>query len=214
MSLHEEGLDILLRQTPLTHEELLGVIEAHRVHIRPYLFVFHLDALGDVECLRTEAVYQHTPRQDNPAVVASEWLSLDTRGIFKVQPWKHIQRTPSQCTVEGVKVPDDGTLLIWGLTKDAKWVLIEITFVGQPGYKNRGYEKATVITIKETDVAAILAKTGEDPQRILETLCKAMQKCAEHCEQLHAATSRVAQIIQTQNAAIALILAQETKPSP
>ena len=46
-----KGLEILLRNTLLTNEEWLRLLEARRDLVRPYLDKFTLPALGSLRCL-------------------------------------------------------------------------------------------------------------------------------------------------------------------
>ena len=180
------GLSALVRQSPLTNEDWFNLVEARRELIKPYLDSFTLPELGSLKCLRSELSFAHSLRHDAPKCSGDQRLSLATQGIFCEQPYGAIEKIPNSgyCAPPGGVSCPSGTKLIWGLTRTNLWVLARICFVGESGYKERGYERAQTVEISESNPVEIAARTKEKLERMWEELGKAIKEWAQRRKQL------------------------------
>jgi len=180
------GLKLLVRKSQLTNKDWIALVEARQKFIKPHLDSFTLIMLGQLECLRMEH-YQHDLALDGPSIQSPEGFSLETQGIFRIQPFDAIEYFPNtghRPGRGGIAVPD-GIKRIWGLTRAGSWVVAKVSFVGQAGYKERGRERATNVEIRPFDLAGMIAETKESPQRIFTELGMAVKRWEERRRQLH-----------------------------
>ncbi|OGZ32542.1 MAG: hypothetical protein A3H02_00150 [Candidatus Niyogibacteria bacterium RIFCSPLOWO2_12_FULL_41_13] len=202
-----KGLEVFVRKNQLIDEEWFGLIEARRELIKPHLDSFTLPELGTLECMRSETSFTHMLRLDIATTIGDERFSLKTQGIFRIQPWSAVERIPNsghRPPPGGVNCPD-GTMRVWGLTRSGLWVLVTIGFVGENGYKDRGYERARTVEIVETDLPAIATKTKEKPQRMWKELGKVIKGFAEHRKSLYNQALNLAQMVEVEELAFSLI---------
>jgi len=201
-----KGLEVFVRRKQLTDEEWFGLIENRRELIKPHLDSFYLSELGSLECLKSEG-FSHALRYDAPALTGDKLFSLETQGIFRTQCWSAVEKIPDsghQPPPGGVNVLD-GTMQVWGLTRSGLWILAAISFVGESGYKERGYERARTVNITEADLPTITAKTKEKPQQIWEELGKAIKSWSEHRESLYNQALGFAKLVDIEEFAFSLI---------
>jgi len=202
-----KGLEMLVRKNELAYEEWFGLIETRRELIKPHLGSFTLPELGVLECMRSQISFTHMLRLDISTTTGDERFSLKTQGIFRMQPWSAVDRIPNS----GYHAPPgyvkclDGIMQVWGLTRSGLWVLVTISFVGEDGYKGRGYERAKTVKIIETDLPTIAAKTKEEPRQIWEELGKAVKVFAEHRKLLYSQALNVARMVEVEELAFSLI---------
>ena len=202
-----KGLEVFVRKNQLIDEEWFGLIEARRELIKPHLDSFTLPELGTLECMRSETSFTHMLRLDIATTIGDERFSLKTQGILRIQPWSAVERIPNsghRPPPGGVNCPD-GTMRVWGLTRSGLWVLVTIGFVGENGYKDRGYERARTVEIVETDLPAIATKTKEKPQRMWKELGKVIKGFAEHRKSLYNQALNLAQMVEVEELAFSLI---------
>ena len=201
-----KGLEMFVRRKQLTDEEWFSLIENRRELIKPHLDSFTLAELGSLKCLRS-AHFSHELRLDAPALTGDKQFSLKTEGIFNAQTWSAVEKIPNsgyQPPPGGVNVRD-GTMQVWGLTRSGFWILVAINFVGESGYKERGYERAKTVNITEADLPTIVAKTKEKPQQIWEDLGKTIKSWAEHRESLYNQALGFARMIEIEERIFSLI---------
>ncbi len=96
-------------------------------------------------------------------------------------------------------------MLVWGLTRDNLWVLVTINFVGEAGYRDRGYERAKSVEIVETDLSTLLAKTKEEPRNLWMELGKAIREFADRREGLYKTALNLARMVEVEELALSLI---------
>lgn len=181
MPSYDGGLGVFVRKGKVQIEEWLLLLERRRELIRPHLDSITLPEIGHLMCLRNEA-FLHDLRLDEPKIVAtgSEDLSLKTQGIFRVQPLYKKETFPAtRFQTAPILNRPDGIVRAWGLTRKAKWVLVTVHFSGQPGWNQRGYEKAELVEIKETDLVAIIEATKQRPKSMWFELGKAFKEIVE-----------------------------------
>ncbi|MBZ9578220.1 hypothetical protein KJA13_04325 [Patescibacteria group bacterium] len=205
---------MLVRKHPPSDEEWLDLIEARRSLIKPHLDSFTLPKLGELKCLRTESwteghdLYDALTIRDTLTVTGDTRFSLKTQGIFR-RPWSGIQRIPNS----GYRAPGggcpDGTMYIWGLTRAGQWILAKVEFKGEPGYKKRGYERATRVHIEESDLATIIAKTKSTSEEIWRELGKAIKDWTKARHQLYRRAREIARIIRIEELALSLCQGEE-----
>ncbi len=202
-----QGMELLVRKNQLTDVEWFALLEARRSLVKPHLDTFTLPELGSLKCFRRELSFTHELRLDGPKVIGDERFSLKTQGIFRPQPWSAIERIPNsgyRPPPGGVACPD-GTMQIWGLTRSGLWILAEVRFVGEDGYKERGYERAKTVEITEVNLPTIVSKTKEKPQRIWEELGKAIKEWVEFREGLYNQALNLARMVGIEELALSLI---------
>lgn len=203
------GLDLLARKKTLTTGEWHQLIEARRLLIKPHLNSFTLRELGDLECLRTET-FMHSLRIDSPTITGDERFSLKTQGIFH-RPSSGIQRIPNSGFrgSPGEGSCPNGTMFIWGLTRDALWILAEITFTGEAGYKRRGYERAQTVDIQESDLITIVDATKSTPIAIWEKLGEVIKSWVQFREGLYHQALELGRVVKTEELMFSLIKPEE-----
>lgn len=173
----KDALELLCRKTPLSDQDWLELIERRREDIRPHLGTFTLSTLGRVECLKTES-FTHAIRDNSPECVGGSEFDLNTQGIFctrygsRIETGRGIVAPPG-----GINVPD-GVQYIWGLTRNAQWILAGVSYIGEYGYKGRGYERATRVEIEETIILKIAAVCKYTYREIWQELGKEIHKWA------------------------------------
>jgi hypothetical protein len=201
-----KGLELLIRKSQPTDKQWVRLIEARRDLIKPYLDSFTLTELGTLECLRRET-FKHALRLDISTTTGDERFSLKTQGIFCVQPYSAVEKIPqSNCFFpERCSGCSNGKMRVWGLTRSGIWVLVTIDFVGECGYKNRGYERATDVEIVEADLPVIIKETKEKPQQMWEELGKAIIDFAEKRELLYRQVANLAKMVRIEELALSLI---------
>ncbi len=202
-----DGLEGFVRKDQLTNEEWLGLIEARRSLIKPHLDTFTLPELGSLQCLRSETSFTHALNLDVSATIGDERFSLKTQGLFYEQPWSAEERIPNSgaCRDPGDCPCPDGVKRIWGLTRSGLWVLVTVSFVGEEGYKNRGYEKAYTVEIQEVDLPTIVAITKEKPQKMWLKLGEAIKKWAGFRKGLYDQALGLAQAVEAEELMFSLI---------
>ena len=191
-----DGLSLFLRTGPLSPDEQLQLLETRRLLLKPHLDSILLPKLGDVECLRSEVSFTHRIAMDLPEVLEGS-RGLGLRGIFGVQPWEHMLRfanTGYRASPGGVDCPD-GVIRLWGLTRDAEWIVASIGFKGQEGYKGRGYEKAATLIIEQIPAFVMLEKTGTRAVDIWRALGKFAATLRQNREAAFQTADKLARIM-------------------
>lgn len=201
-----KGLEVFVRKNQLADEEWFGLIEARRELIKPHLDSFTLPELGALKCMQYD-IFTSMLRSDVSTTTGDERFSLKTQGIFRMQPWSAVERIPNSgyCAPPGGVNCPDGTMRVWGLTRSGLWLLVTIGFVGEPGYKGRGCERARTVEIVETDLPTIVAKTKEEPQWMWEELGKVIKGFAEHRKALYSQALSLARMVEAEELAFSLI---------
>lgn len=171
-----KGLELLVRKTKPDYGEWLELLEARRSLLKPHLDSITLQQLGDVKCLLSESF--DTPlrlglRLSAHTSTGDARFSLKTQGIF-AKKWQstHIPNTGFQAYPGGISSPD-GFLYLWGLTRDALWILVKVDFHGEAGYKNRGKQAAVSVDIQEANPARIVEETSSTALDIWQRLGEA-----------------------------------------
>lgn len=200
------GADLLLRTDPLGHEEWMQLLESRRLLLKQHLDKFSLERLGEIECLSSESHY-HKINQDHPEVVAEADLDLDTQGIFG----------RGETTFEQVKVPSapwsgwgpetetlGGVVNLWGLSRKGEWLVIQVEFKREPGYKNRGNDRAVRVTAKTTTVSE-LAEVALSPQYVWDQLGQTVAQWTEQRLRLYLQANELLAVIRAASAAVSEI---------
>jgi hypothetical protein len=199
----------LFREKPVSHEEWVSLVRERAQRLKPHLDRFTLNELGNVYCINGERLQEDTLTRDNPTVMSKEGHTLKTRGIFGIQPHDSIQTFPGtgfQPWPGGRRVPD-GQKKLWGLIRTGSWVVVTITFIGVPGYKDRGREQAMQVTIEETALESLIEKTSVPPREIWDGLGEAVQNWKAHREQLAHVAAHLAEQINIEDRLLNTFLA-------
>ena len=96
-------------------------------------------------------------------------------------------------------------MYVWGLTRDALWVLAEVTFTGDVGYKRRGYEKAQTVDIQESDLITIVDATKSGPEEIWKKLGEAIKGWVRFREGLYYQAFELGRVIEPEELMLSLI---------
>lgn len=187
-------------------EEWCELVEARRCLLRPHLDTFTLSTLGRLECLRREVSFSHSIFVDSPKCESSGGrFSLDTQGIFEAPQSSRIVTGRGYEAPLGCISAPDGVMYAWGLTRKAEWVIVGVTFVGEPGYKDRGYERATHVDIEEADLRLILKLCKCHPEAIWLRLGKEICGWSEGRAHLAEIASDLARMVATEELALSLV---------
>lgn len=189
-----DTLELLVRNTPLKEPDWLMLVEARRALIKPHLDSFTLPELGALECLEIGS-HRHEIRLGGPEVTGNPDFSLKTQGIFDAPYSGRVSIPGSGYQNPGGSCPD-GSLQIWGLTRKGLWILAEVFFHGEAGYKDRGYERAHTVNIKEADLPTILAKTKQQPRHLWNRLADAVHGWVRAREGLYRQAQHIQRTIQ------------------
>jgi len=191
------GFEFLARNTPLTDEEWVGLIETRRELIKPHLDSFTLPELGALKCLRQEGSFLNEIQLTVSESTGDTEFSLKTQGIFHAQEWADMERVPNSGYPPANCL--NGTMRIWGLTRNGEWVLVTVDFIGEPGWKNRGCERATSVNIVKSDVPAILAQTKVKPHHMWEKIGHAIIGFAERRRNLYEQALKLAKQVAVED---------------
>ncbi len=195
------GLEMFLRKDQITNSEWLRLLEARRLLINPYLDSITLPELGTLECLYSD-VREHILRMDSPDVCGkNENFCLGTQGIFFASNREYTSPDPFTSGT----VCRDGRMHIWGLTRSSVWVLAMVTFVGEKGYKGRGYERAKTVTIRPEDLSVIAEKTRENPRLMWEKFGKAVKGLIGNRLRLYEQLFSIARMIEVEELICSLV---------
>ena len=174
-SARNAGLRILMNgRGPLNGEEWRALIEACRELLKPSLDVFSLRPLGAVHVPPHKWWSGYKLTRDNPTVVSSGGLSLETQGIF-------ISASPSYI----------GLTHIGGLSRDGKWVLATIEYEDEVLGGCIHNPIATKVRIEESDLATLFATIAE-PQKIWEALSRTVEEWVGRSKALYQRASYLA----------------------
>ena len=204
----KKGLETFIREKQLTDKEWLDLIETRREIIKPHLDSLLLTDLGSLACMQSSINFNHHLRQDVSTSRGDERFSLKTKGIFGKQPWKAVNRIPNSGYRPGpgyINIPD-GTMQVWGLTHSGLWVLVTVDFVGESGYKDRGYERATTVKVVETSLPLLVFETKEEPKVIWEEIGKTIKRWAEDRKNLYHQARDFAQVVEAEEFTLSLLL--------
>lgn len=203
-----KGLEFFVRRKQPNDGDWFELIEARRALLKPYLDSFTLPELGSLELLHGDN-FMHELQVDGPTVIGDKQrFSLKTQGIFH-KSLVAVEKIPnsgynSLRGGEGVYVPD-GVGQVWGLTRSGLWVLVSISFVGEAGYKSRGYERAKTVEIREVELYVIVEKTREKPLWVWKELGKAIKEYAEFRKELYDEALNLARMVQIEELTFSLI---------
>ncbi len=194
------ALRILVRKTQINLNEWIKMIEARRAFIKPHLSSFTLSELGELKCLKCDNIY-HKIHDNEPDVISEdESLSLRMQGIFYRQPWDKIA-FDYPCSFGF----PDGTMQAWGLARSGHWIIAEIRFTGESGYKKRGYERAKMVKIEKTNLTTIISRTEEKPIKIWKKLGESVKEWTKKRKELFEKAVAIEKQIRTEDAALSLI---------
>lgn len=193
------ALGILTRKGPLTRPEWEELLELIRTQLKNYFDKFTLERLADVNCMRgnhphlTHVIKDHFDNHHVKVVSEDPKLSLDTQGIFGVQP------------LEFVKVRKNhkgGGKKLWGLSRKGEWLLVEVVFSTRPEHyviDVWGYETTTKVTIRRVTPTEMLDETHVEPGEIVDTIAKVVNGWVEsHRRSLNSALSISAEMTMIQ----------------
>jgi hypothetical protein len=61
------------------------------------------------------------------------------------------------------------------LTRQSKWIIAVVKFIGVSGWKESGQERATLVTLSEVSLPALIAETEEEPRNIWKVIGEAIK---------------------------------------
>ncbi|MDO8591550.1 MAG: hypothetical protein Q7R60_01320 [bacterium] len=196
------GAELLLRTSAISDSEWRQLLESRRLLLKKSLDKFSLKTLGDVECLSSES-HQHEINWDNPEVVTHDGLGLDTQGIFgrgeavfdqiKIPPAPWSGWGPSTETV-------GGTVNLWGLSRKGEWIVAQVEFRKESGYKGRGYDRAVKVTIRKTTVDE-LAEVAGSTQSVWDLLGRTVAEWTDQRLRIYLQANELLTVVQAQDSA-------------
>lgn len=142
---------ILTRNESLTRAESVKLLNHAREMIKPHLGQITLGPLGE---------FQYPPEGNSlkfkqPQIFSTEdHFSLDTQGLFFNTHSDYPLSPDYEQTFPTTKTYAHKLMYIWGITRDGKWVLIEVIL-----HIFTGLSKAIRITINETNPDELLSIT-------------------------------------------------------
>jgi hypothetical protein len=107
-------------------------------------------------------------------------------------------------TIGGVAVPN-GIAVVWGLTRAGEWMLAEVHYHGEAGYKWRGYERAHTVHIRVVELVDVLQRTKETPEKILKALGEEVRAWVNHRRGLYNAAKALGDRISNEDMLFDLI---------
>ena len=162
-----DTLKILTNRKPLSTDEWYELIEARKELIGPYLDRFTLRELRSVDCLYHEGHFG--PLGYAKTVRSRAGLSLETQGLFG-HDFKSRKKTGLERGVHtwyaDTRIPANGKLSIWGLTRKKQWIIAIVSYEGSAGYKDRGREDPTQVRIEEVALPAMVKLSRCKPKEI------------------------------------------------
>ncbi len=203
------GLEMLVRRFALERDEWVRLIEARRDIMKPFLASFNFPELGSFDCMRSEVSSRHMLWLDDPTLSGDSAFSLTTEGIFQVQPWEAIERiVGSGYRGDSINCPD-GVMRLWGLTRSGDWIIVTIGFIGEAGYKGRGYERARTVTVVKANLSRMFMETKEDPNTVFSRLGREIKGWAEHRERLAKQAASIACFAELEEHMLSLITEED-----
>ncbi|MBI4022700.1 hypothetical protein HY375_00850 [Candidatus Berkelbacteria bacterium] len=103
----------------------------------------------------------------------------------------------------------NGRLRIWGLTRANEWLIVTVEFNSEPGYKDRGRERAVKIDLGEVDLPTLLAEAQVSPREVWQELGAQIKRTYRAREELAARLRALAQMVEIEE--LALSVSQETR---
>lgn len=197
--------EILLRKEPLTNTEWLALIETRRAQIKPYLDKFTLLMLGELGCLKG-IPGKHGIADDAPKVKSPTRLKLGLQGIFMSQAPDKVKRFGLP-RAAGCSIPWDGTLVIGGLDRSGHWIIAEVDFVGESGWKDRGYERATEVRIRQAELPEVLAEVQIKPREMMANLSGAVSEWTRRRQELAMQAASLARSMETEDVLLTQMMA-------
>lgn len=202
-----KAMKILVRDSQFNYGEWPALLESRRVLAKQLLSSGDLPTLGELVCLRHEW-FRHSISTDFSLNFNTAVEVLGTKGIFKIQPWESFEYVPNsgyQPGLGGLQCRD-GLKRAWGLTSSNEWVVVEIRFVGQSGYKGRGYERAVEVKIIKVDLGEMLAQTIVNPRAVWDALGEAIRVWEKHRRDLYESAANIAKIAEAEDSMLFAVL--------
>ncbi|MEK7159182.1 MAG: hypothetical protein AAB575_00720 [Patescibacteria group bacterium] len=213
-----KGLKMFLRKEQLIDAEWFELIEERRELIKPRLDSFTLQELGKLECLRGEEGSYHAIHLDVANSCGDGRFSLKTQGLFYCSSASYEVTNCATGKEPALRfdlgffpVPfyRDGIVRAWGLTRDNHWVLVTVTFIGESGYKNRGYDRAKEVHIIESDPQTISEKAKVEPKTMWLYLGEAVKRWLKRRENQYHQARDLAQMVETEELVYSTICKKE-----
>lgn len=194
------GAELLLRKTPIGVTEWVTLVEGLRKMIKPHLDKFSLSTVGEFECLTSEG-HRHAIADNGPEVVADGPLGLGTRGIFAIGETSYDTESRRTTLYRDEQVTLGGTTRVWGLTRNGEWVICVVEFKHEPGYKNRGYDRAIMVTIRKSTPAEVIRVAGS-PKRVWHLLARTVAEWTEARYRLYRQADELLSAVRAASSAI------------
>lgn len=191
MPSHEkDGIRLLLEKGPVHPVLWCKLIEARRNLIKPYLDMFTLREVGNLQCLVGESASLpgrrvHTLSADKLALVNCDGgLSFKTQGIFL------------DGLTYNLKFPDNVKRIV-GLARSGEWIVIEIETV-----LKGDYEELQTLRISRCDLDIILfgglGGVGIRPEDMWYEFGLAINGWLESRKRMHETILEIERIIETE----------------
>jgi hypothetical protein len=195
------GLGALVPRRPVSDRKVRQLVGTRLKLISRELPKMRLPKLDETECLAGESSWPLSLRGNPESVTAPKGLSLQTRGLFKLQPYEAIEYLPNSGfqPPRGEVARPNGTKRLWGLTENGDWVVVTIEVVGEPGYKRRGRERAASIVIEKVTLNRMLAITKAPATQVWCELGQLIKRYAAQRYQEYRDAKELADVVEAEN---------------
>ncbi len=203
----QTGLAILARRDALTQDDWRDLVEARLKMIEPHLRDMTLKTLGDIRMIH-DYFGAHDLKRDNPRVDGGKF-DLATRGIFP--------NDDSWAGIASVEHDRGGgmsaiatTHKLWGLTRDAGWIAIEVySTIGQEPYKRQGrteeVQRVRTVKIRPSTLSEVCVFCKRPPYDIWRRLGEVVKNWTAHRKQLYEATRSLERDVLREEAVLGLL---------
>jgi hypothetical protein len=204
--------EILTRDTPLSREEWMSLIKARCWEMQSMLDKQTLDSLGRLHLMRT--MYSEDKKfllSDDPTFGGDVPLRvhpLEMQGIFFIGSVESVFYSHRGRYADCLKRNGwSGHKHLGCLTRDGKWAIIRIDFVGikTKGIEVVGDEKAKHVNITFSSLEDLMATVSLTPKNILDGMNAAVLKWTEAAKGRYDALSSWAERIKSQSHALSYV---------
>ena len=109
-------------------------------------------------------------------------LSLETQGLFGYEFQSRKKTGPERGVhtwYADTRIPANGKLSIWGLTRKKQWIIAIVSYEGSAGYKYRGREDSTRVRIEEVTLRTMIKLSRCEPKEIWLALGEQFRQLVE-----------------------------------
>ena len=211
-------LERLIRTSPLGLDDWFGILEEMRVQLRPLFEDFSLPKLSETSFLN-DSRFGELKDFEGGAGLSGETQGIYGRGYnshqrhgrFSVNPhdWQDNRTVTYRANLASgfPRLPERAraVLYAWGLTRDAEWVLIQIAYRQESGYKDRRYDKALEGAVRRASLGQIMTYAKVKPIEIRERLLRQVDEREQRRRQQWGRLQNLQRMLQVEEMALAAL---------